>query len=315
MLLFAGITICSFKYSKIWNHTVKILKTMSQSAGNNKFDTSETIRNKTATKTEKTKYISIHVPTHLKPINDTQFGHYLAGLIDGDGHFSSKQQLVIVYNLLDIQLAYFIKKQLGFGNIRKVKNKNAVLLIISSTKGLEKVIHLVNGKLRSFSKMDQINKNIFSDKKYAKLSETIKISLNLDNNLDNHWLAGFSDADASFQIKIVNRNNKTEVRLNYQIDQKKNDLLILIKNFLGGNIGYRKSQDTYYYGSTSFGSARKVIKYFDKYHLQCTKHINYLKWRKTYLLIQEKKHLTVPGLEKIYKLKNTMNRFSDNVAV
>jgi hypothetical protein len=54
--------------------------------------------------------------------------------------------------------------------------------------------------------------------------------------LNNHWLAGFSDADASFQIKLITRNNKTEVRLNFQIDQKKNDLLILIKNFLGGNI-------------------------------------------------------------------------------
>jgi hypothetical protein len=32
-----------------------------------------------------------------------------------------------------------------------------------------------------------------------------------------------------------------------------------IKNYLGGNIGYRKSQDTYYYGSTSFGSAKNVI--------------------------------------------------------
>jgi hypothetical protein len=35
--------------------------------------------------------------------------------------------------------------------------------------------------------------------------------------------------------------------------------LILIREFLGGNIGYRKNQDTYYYGSTSFGSAKKVI--------------------------------------------------------
>ncbi|CAH0056864.1 unnamed protein product [Clonostachys solani] len=33
-------------------------------------------------------------------------------------------------------------------------------------------------------------------------------------------------------------------------------MLILIKNLFGGNIGYRESQNTYYYGSTSFGSAR-----------------------------------------------------------
>lgn len=286
----------------ISNQTVKILNTMSQSAGNNKVGTPETVRNET-TKPETIKSINIHVPTHLKPINDIQLGHYLAGLIDGDGYFSSKQQLIIVFNLLDIQLTYFIKKQIGFGSVKKVKNKNAVLLIVSSTQGLVKVINLINGKLRSQSKLDQINKSILSDKKYAEYSKTIKISLNLGKDLYNHWLAGFSDANASFQIKLVNRNNKTQVRLNYQIDQKNNNLLTLIKEFLGGNIGYRKSQDTYYYGSTSFGSAKKVINYFDYYHLQSTKHINYLKWRKAYILIQEKKHLTTLGLEKIRKLK------------
>ena len=129
------------------------------------------------------------------------------------------------------------------------------------------------------------------------------ISQNNDSDLNNHWLAGFSDADASFQIKLISKKKRTEVRLNYQIDQKENTLLILIKNFLGGNLGYRKSQDTYYYGSTSFGSAVKVINYFDQYPLLSSKHLNYLKWRKAYILIQNKEHLTESGLEQITKLK------------
>lgn len=123
-------------------------------------------------------------------------------------------------------------------------------------------------------------------------------------------MAGFSDADASFQVKLINRNNKTEVRLNYQIDQKKVDLLNLIKGFLGGNVGYRKSQDTYYYGSTSYGSAKSVISYFDHYHMLSTKHINYLKWRKVYTIVQNSCHLTEVGLIKIKSLKSTMNRLS-----
>jgi hypothetical protein len=90
-------------------------------------------------------------------------------------------------------------------------------------------------------------------------------------------LAGFSDADASFQIKVINRIKKVEIRLNFQVDQKKDAILVLIKDFLGGNIGYRKSQNTYYYGSTSFGSAKNVINYFDYFHLLSSKHINYLK--------------------------------------
>jgi len=82
-----------------------------------------------------------------------------------------------------------------------------------------------------------------------------------------------------FQVKKVQRSTRRspEIRVNFQIDQKCNDLLLIIKGFLGGNIGYRKTQDTYYYGSTSFGSARNVIKYFDNFHLQSKKHLSYLR--------------------------------------
>ena len=258
---------------------------------------------------ENVKYISNHVPKHLKPINDDQFGHYLSGLIDGDGHFSKIGQLVIVFSYPDAFLAYFIKERLAFGTVKKVKDKNAYLFIISKAEGITKVLNLINGKLRTELKWNQVVNLIKANKD--------KYHLNIDNfimnkttDFNNHWLAGFSDADASFQIKLINRISRTntEVRLNFQIDQKYETLLILIKAFLGGNIGYRKSQNTYYYGSTSFGSARNVIKYFDQFHLQSKKHLSYLRWRKAYILIQNREHLTEKGLLKIIYLKELLNK-------
>ena len=269
-----------------------MLKQRSQSAGNfinslkkiKEYErTSETLRNNSVIKK-----ISVHVPTHYRPQNDNAFGHYLAGLIDGDGHFSNQLQLVIVFNEKDASLAYYIKKKIKYGNVYKVKNKKEIILVISNYSGLVKVLELVNGKIRSQNKLNQINKNILSNSKFIFSSP---FSINTDKDLNNNWLAGFSDANASFQIKLITRrqacgapkvdapnsNNKTEVRLNFQIDQKKNDLLIFIKEFLGGNIEYRKIQDTYYFGSTSFGSAKNVINYFDNFHLLSSKHINYLK--------------------------------------
>ena len=319
-----GVKGISFKYSLLID-IVKKLKRWSKSASNSliylyniiKTGTSETLRNEIAESTEKIKSISVHVPTHLKPSTDKEFGHYLAGLIDGDGHFSVQQQLVITFYSLDTSLAYYIKSRLGYGSIKKIKNKNAVILVICARKGIEKVINYINGKIRTENKFNQINKNILNHKNYLEYSKTITFKLNLDTNLENHWLAGFSDADASFQIKVINRKDKpcTEIRLNFQIDQKKKEILILIKDFLGGNIGYRQSQDTYYYGSTSFGAAKKVINYFDNYHLLSSKHINYLKWRKAYIIIQNKDHLNKTGIEKIIKLKNTMNRFNLSTAI
>jgi LAGLIDADG endonuclease len=313
-LLYAGTTsIFNFKYSISIDKVTK-LKWGSISAGNIykfKNGTSETLRNETVEKIENIKPVSIHVPKHLKPVSEDQFGHYLAGLIDGDGHFSSKQQLVLVFHLLDASLAYYLKEKLGFGSVKKVKNKNAFLLVIASKKGLERVIDLINGKIRTENKINQITTNILIHNKYSDLRKRFNLKLNSNKDLNNYWLAGFSDAEASFKIKVINRNNKVEVRLNFQIDQKKDYLLLLIKDFLGGNIGYRENQDTYYYGSTSFGSAKNVINYFYNFNLLSSKHINFLKWRKAYLIIQKRNHLNKDGIEKIIKLKNTMNSLND----
>jgi len=175
------------------------------------------------------------------------------------------------------------------------------------------------------------------DNTQVNLSEDISSKpLLLPLRQERHDLVKLTTKDnASFQIKILNRNlcsaklprtgksakAKVEIRLNFQIDKKKDVLLLLIKNFLGGNIGYRKNQDTeslYTYDSSSLGSARKVIKYFDNYHLQSHKHVDYLKWRKTYCrLIEINKNLVTCEREsdwykkfykKISSIGSTSNR-------
>lgn len=316
-MLYAGTTsIFSFKYY-ILNDTVKKLKQWSKSAGcilliRNM--TSETLRNEIITSAEYLKPISIHESKHLKPLNDDQFGQYLAGLIDGDGHFSTQQQLIIVFNLSDISLSFYIKEKLNFGQVKKIKDRNACILIVSKKEGIENILNLINGKIRTENKFNQIVNRILTNHNYTEFNKNIKFIRNTNKDMDNYWLAGFSDADASFQIKIINRIsiNKLEIRLNYQIDQKNKDILSLIREFLGGNIGYCKKQDTYYYGSTSFRSAKNVIEYFDKFHLQSSKYINYIKWRKAYLFIQNRDHLNEEGIKKIVKLKKTINRLDNN---
>lgn len=284
--------------------------------------TSETICNETVNNIEENiKNISFHVPKHSKPISENNFGHYLAGLIEGCGHFSSQQELIIVFHPLDVSLAYYIKERLGYGSViftnKKVKNKIAtlrygdrgsVIFFISSSKsqrdGLKKVINLINGKIRTENKFNQITKNILNHKNFLEFKNKINFIINPGRSSfssdkqasgsgnknfflaesgsayrinKNHWLAGFSDAVAGFQIKIILRKNRELVRLNFKINQKNDNLLRLIKEFFGGNIGYSQIQDNYYYGSTSFGSAKKVINYLDSFQLLSSKHVNYLK--------------------------------------
>ena len=110
----------------------------------------------------------------------------MAGLIDVDGHFSSKQQLVIVFHSLDASLAYYIKRRLGFGSVRKVKDGNAFLLIIAARKGMEKVIKLINGKIRTESKLDQIINNILNNEDYFELRKKFEFKMNYSESLKNH---------------------------------------------------------------------------------------------------------------------------------
>jgi hypothetical protein len=94
--------------------------------------------------------------------------------------------LIIVFHSLDASLAYYIKEQIGFGSVKKVKDKNAFILVIAAREGLEKVINLINGKIRTGNKYNQITNNILNHEKFAEFSKKINLNLNHDNNLLNH---------------------------------------------------------------------------------------------------------------------------------
>lgn len=298
-LQYSGITQIGLRYSIYRDIVKKLNQRVDQQvtkALESLVGTSETLCNEII-QTENIKEISIH-RKYSKPLKDEEIGHYLAGLIDGEGHWSSACQLVIKFNRNDKKLAYWVKEKIGYGQVYFIKDKEVVNLIISKKEGISRVIRLVNGKMRLESKLKEIEKNILSNKERFSELNSIKLELNCSESLVNHWLAGYTDAEGSFQIKV----RKKEVRLNYQIDKKTKEILVKIKEFLGGNIGLRKDQEKYDYGSTSYGSARKVIKYFEEYNLMSSKYINYLKFRKVYIMIQKKEHLTEKGLEKIKKI-------------
>ena len=117
-----------------------------------------------------------------------------------------------------------------------------------------------------------------------------------------------------FYVIIFINNSKTHktkynIIITFRLKQKDPYLLNYIKKQIGGNV-YQFNDGMFSYSSTSFKIAYNVSNYFDTYHLQSSKHINYLKWRKAYIMVQEKKHLTETGIDNIIKLKNSMNRNS-----
>ncbi len=247
--------------------------------------------------------ISIHRPTTLRHDSIESFSFFLAGIIDGDGHFSKIPQLVICFSEKDISIAYFLKKQIGYGSVSKIKNKKAVKFVVSHSLGLEKVCSLINNKLYHEKKILQYNTRLHKLKNF-RLTEK-----NLFSLTENSWFAGFFVSDGSFQIKILHRKQRKlpEIRLVIQINQKEKYLLEEIQNEFGGSIGFRVSQNTYYYSSVNFTSAKKIILYLDKFHLMGVKQTQYVLWRKVYLKIQENFHLTANGVKWITNVKKRMS--------
>jgi len=60
-------------------------------------------------------------------------------------------------------LAYYIKKRLGYGNVYKIKDKKAVRYICKKAKGLSVVLALINGKLVSNYKYNQLIKHDYPE--------------------------------------------------------------------------------------------------------------------------------------------------------
>jgi len=178
---YAGIALSQrFKYSSAPSTTVTNLKLRSQSAGNLSTlagGSSETTRGEIV---ESVYPISDHAPTHQKPPTEDDFGHYLAGLIDGDGHISTAQQVVISFHSDDAPLAYYVKGRLGFGSVRKVKNKRALVLVVASRLGVERIMRLVNGKLRVQHRFEQAVNRILNHTKFAELKRKVPFTAGAD---------------------------------------------------------------------------------------------------------------------------------------
>lgn len=127
--------------------------------------------------------------------------------------------------------------------------------------------------------------------------------------LNNYWLCGFSDADSSFTIHLS--KSKTHrlgynLKLEYKVTQKHDEIILLLIYTFGGNSYYDLKSSVYRYRFASLKEQYKVINYFDRFQLNSSKYIRYLKWRKCYRLYLERQHLQVKGIQKILNIINSL---------
>jgi hypothetical protein len=255
--------------------------------------------------------ISIHAPKAKKPVSKEEFGYFLAGLIDSDGHIAIPGYVQIDFHAKDISVAYYIKSMIGYGKVSQEKKRLSVRYRCTPTAGLLIIANLIRDKLKHLNKIHQYNERLVLK---LNCGQTVYSESDI---LRNHWLAGFIQGDGSLALLQCKVHTKPQLKstIAVRISQKRKDLLLLIQTYFGGHIGYRKSQDTYDYIAGSFPSVVKYIDYLDKYQLMGSKLTEYWLWRKSYLLFQRGLHLTPEGEAKLTLKKAQLTKIrSDKLA-
>ena len=153
----------------------------------------------------------------------------------------------------------------------------------------------------------EVNKQL---KRYT--STAVDINCVYRNEINEGFLTGFSDGEASFIVSVYESNRANTgwaIRLIFKITLHKRDkeLLNQIKTYLGVGEIYDQGENTIEYSVTSLQKLKVIIDYFDKYPLISQKRVDYELWKQIFNLMLNKEHLTEEGLRKIIEIKASLN--------
>lgn len=209
------------------------------------------------------------------------------------------------------------------GYIRHKSDEHAHVLAITSITQLQKVVNIMNGKLRT-PKINQFNNLIvWLNEKNSNIRMN---NINNSNIVRNAWLSGFIDSDGSFGINIRQKSSerplrsKNRVEARFRIEQRMIDPLRgqsyydIINNIATAfnrkvTISKHNVPSTEYYlvSVTSPSKLKKLLDYLNKYPLLTSKNLNFKDFSICVKIMLDKKHLTEEGRNTIIQIKNSIN--------
>lgn len=238
-------------------------------------------------------------PEHKK-INK-KFLQWLIGFVEGDGSFivsKNKVYFDITQSINDVQILYYIKKNLGFGKVILRPEKKIAFFYVTSKENFLKLILLFNGNLCTEYKLNQFNKWLICFNKQYNQNILLKKKKILPS-FSNGWLSGFIDAEGCFTGQIKDCSTcrlKKTVLLSFEIAQKDNEILCKIKNLFNfkktskilQNIIFDISWNGWRFYSSSFKQHKKVAIYLKLFPLKTKKSLALKKWIEILNLVLKK---------------------------
>ena len=260
----------------------------------------------------------------------SQLGHYLAGLLEGDGCFVTPKiikgpdgkarvaSIDVIFALKDQPSAELFKNKFG-GNIFNSGKKNCVRWMTRDIESVLKIINAINGKLRTPKIKAFYDMIDFINLKYeGKRAIIEKLPLDTSPLSSNAWLSGFIDADGHFSIKGFNSNPRTYLGIQFYLIQRAYDksgismelIMGTIAEFLMTKLSKRTIREKYnqFVVNTSGRVSNKIlIEYLNKFPLLSSKQLDFQNWEEAFYIYDAKLYKDPIQFEKMSELKNSMN--------
>ena len=256
--------------------------------------------------------------------------NYLAGLVEGDGTIivpkktrDEKGRLMyasiqIVFAAKDFPLAVMLLKVIGHGSISKRKESAAYILTINNRKGLFRMISILNGNMRSpkWHALSDLITWLNNKDSLTNLEPVTLLPMDTSPLISNSWLAGFIDADASFQVRTSLSSKQPRLGCSLEISAArtaKNGLdtlpfLNLIAEFLSVSVNPIRTERKYpqYRIRTSTVHSNLILaQYLESFPLYSCKRYDFYDWRTVLSYFEQDTHWYYK--DAILELKSQMN--------
>ena len=216
-----------------------------------------------------------------------------------------------------------VQTTLGFGRVYFDSSSNAYRYRVNTKSDILKLAILFNGKFVTKNKIDQL-------KSWIDVLNADSVKLTFNSNpfvptLSDSWLSGFTTAEGSFIVGIVNQKSKKDVldsegnrgvkevtyqlvRIRFVLEQKEESIILNIKNIFGvGNVQTTADPGIFRYNVGSIKSNSVIVDYFLAYPLKGKKLSAFHKWKSIREMLLEKKHLKAGGMELIRESAKSIN--------
>lgn len=228
-----------------------------------------------------------------------------------DSYISFKEQRVDGYSVLKRYCKVYSKCQ---GNLVFITFLNYVNTIVES---IPEIQVYTKAQISLFSMFTFIDKKTLLTKKgQARFSE---FSSSIDG-LNPYYITGFTDGEGCFFVGLSpDSKSKTgyRVKANFQIGLHLKDLALLeqIKLFFGVGKISMLAPESIQFRVYALEDLKVIIRHFDKYPLLTYKQSDYLLFKQVVNLMEQGKHFTLEGLNKIMSIKAVLNNGerSDNL--